>query len=193
MFDFIDSYIEKAKPAAQNIAVTAQAYAERIISRLDRIAEAVESEEYDEQRRQYRLSLTQDIEQDLAQIPTGEEWFLEAVSVLTTCAVAINESGRFKFAKQFAAADFTSPNVPFRGGNTLTIVSTGNAAPVEAFVQFKVKRKKPAKRTGFAGDVVRAPNGLGSGQERENERRHSNDALTSVSNVIGERATHRGI
>lgn len=187
MFDFIDRYIEQAKPVANQIAGTAEAYANRIIQRLDDIVEALESEEYTEERRDYRLSLTADVEQDVVQVPVGQSWELEQLSALGTAAVTVNEAGRFKYVTQFNSADTQNPGTIFRGGEAITIVASGNVTPLSVYIQFKVQRRKAAKPTRSAGDIVQ-PTDQRNFDEVDNMGRHFARDIAQGVNPIGERS-----
>lgn len=144
-------YVNDFRGGASKAGAVAVGYAEQIIERLDRLIEETHSEEFTETRRRIPLTLTADESVDIAQIPANQEWELEVVGVLAPTAITINESGSFRFAKQFANADTVSPHIVFQGGNDIDIITTGNASPVRVFIQFKIKTPKPSRALPAAG------------------------------------------
>lgn len=174
MTNFFDKYVGDFSRGAQVAGETARAYADRIINRLDTIIETLRSEEYTEVRRRHNLTLTADVDTFVVQVPANEAWELEVLGILDTASVTINESGNFRFAKQFGTADTLNPRLVFHGGNDIRIVATGNTVPVEVYLQFKARRLKSQHLAKFAGEIVNHPVVNDPRQDAQQEGRHAN-------------------
>lgn len=127
---------------------------ERVCARLDRLNELTDTEEFLELRRTTNLELTASAEVSLIESAVGEEWELELISVLGAMTITVNESGRFRYCKQFSTADCQPAiGLILRGGNQYTIVSTGNAAPTKVTVQLKQRTRPKPRKTQSSGNI----------------------------------------
>lgn len=173
MKNFLDQYIQGAMPHIRNAAQVACAYGDRIVTRLDLIYGALQSEEFLEYHPRYSFTLVTNIPQEITQVPVGEMWELEFVSATGAAVVTINEGADlFRFAKSFAAADaVVGVNLIFGSGTVPTIVSSANTTVT---TQWKRRRANPSRPSNSAG-MIESPD-VFRGQpfgERGNDGRHA--------------------
>lgn len=180
-----DAYIQAALPHVKNAGVTAAGYGDRILSRLDMILEALQSEEFIEYHPRQSFTLAMGVPQDMQQIPAGEMWELEFLSCNGPATITINEGADlFRFAKTFAAADASiGLQLIFGGGTAPTILSSAN---VGVTMQFKRRRCRPAKHTNAPGQIISPDvfNGSTNGTESFTER-HSSPLVGAGRSVRG--------
>jgi hypothetical protein len=149
-----DAYINtQLRPAMITAGQRAEAYAERILARLDMLVEATQAPEFAEYHPRQAFTLTAGTAQDLRQIPAGEMWELEYVSCAGAATITVNEGGDlFVYAKQFTVADAQfGIGLMFGGGAAPTIISAGNATPIPVVLQFKRRHILPARLSNAAG------------------------------------------
>lgn len=187
--DFIRRYIEEAKPHVQTIGERAQATGERIIARLDRIAEAVESEEFDEHRRRCQFTTTAGAERVIAEVPTTQEWVLESLSLIPGAAggaFVMRESGQLRYAFAVASPATITPDLVFGGGSRIAVTFADGA---EGYAQFKVKRHKPKTAARNAGQADVAPFGPSDARtDASKDGRHAGPGVFHGPNPIAGRA-----
>lgn len=170
----VEQYEQRVREAGEKFGTHAQAGLHRVLTRLDAIKDAIEAERFTEARIPFDITLTADTEERLQALPTASEWLLSSVVCLGACTITMNEDGRAVFAKQFTAADTIAPNLQLRGGADLSIVATGNAAPVR--VVFHLTRRTPASPKA-ASSGMRSPEPLGGTPPPEPGRHGSVSAM----------------
>lgn len=158
MLNFIDQYVDRALPHVVTARDAAQAYAERIISHLEEIRAAVQTEDYQERRQ--GLENPHARNNGVLEIERDQTWILEHVALDAAGTVTIRENGRLRFAKTFTAPDSAGGNnLVFRGGSTVEFaVTAGNL-----YVQARVSQLRPERHLTAVfplADVT--PNGAGS-------------------------------
>lgn len=189
--DLLDRYIAKFGPAAQAAGETAEAYARATLSELRRINTQLEQEEWSEVRRDFPVSIgAADGRYELAQVPTGQIWILEAWGGLGPAAsnVVLRSSGVYKsgFAGAAGAPFYrVDDRLMFQGGEVLTVESS---TQVEMSLQMKVRTKLPRSKAIGAG--TREP-GADDKPELDLGARHVGVGVFQGDNVRGERAPER--
>lgn len=185
MFDsMIQPYMDRIGPMARDVGATAQGYAERIIARLDDIADAVRSEEFEEQRRRFPVTIPGITAADTVKfdIPPGEDWLLEAVTVSAGGNISVAIGNQDAVGGNLAGRSFywignfpfvgteAGSGVLFNGAQTLGVVANANT-PALVYLQFRVRlRKRRAVAAVFPlADPV--PDGAGAVLE---QGRHGN-------------------
>jgi hypothetical protein len=192
--DIFDGYFEKLKPTLNDGVTTIQAYAERVIARLDDIVDAVQSDETLNVRRVYTpaLSAAAGLSQEIAQVPTDQDWHLETVTIDTDAGTTIRISpGSGSVANwgvTVSAAGVTSAGgngAIFPGGSPIVITSSAGVSRV--YLQFRYERRKAKRRATHAGVIVQSVTGQDARTESSEEVRHKGTAIWAGNNVIGER------
>lgn len=113
---------------------------------------------------------------------------LEVVTVLDACTITINESGAFRFARQFDKPDIMTPiGIPFYGGGSLTIAAeTQSGNPVKVYVQLSKRIPKPSRPTIHTGMMNPRADGEEWANELDNLSRHATP-LGNGRRVTGDR------
>lgn len=179
--NFLDGYVQKITPLARDIGVTAQAYAERIISRLDAIHDAVESEEFTEIRFAERINTVggQTSSEPIFEVPRGETWELEyflgwssdvgGATILHYLQTNKDDPSSVIFGNTTDTVKSTSGmGLQIPSGTSVWLRSTGGTGI--AYIQLKRKKRKPAKNRAVTGTQEPTPEYFGRGVE---ESRHS--------------------
>lgn len=144
----LDGYIHRFTPGAKMVGQTAQAYADRIIALLDAIHDAVLDEEFVETRRRFDVVLLAGVN-SVVQVPAGETWELDVVTIVAAAALSIRESGQLRYATTLTTGK-TDPalGIVFNGGADITISGTAGDT---CYLQFKRRTLNIAKRSNAAG------------------------------------------
>lgn len=201
MFDNLtDPLIARFEPGARRLGDTARAYADRIIARLDTIADAVES---DETINQYLWKSTGAIAGSgssgvVWEVPAGDtDYELLTVVIIgpaaaTTVRVMAGDGGTVKWAGG-ASTDLTAGGngTRFRPGEQVTVQVGAGGGVAGVNLQFRHIRRvthRPAP-TGSAWipDTDRTDNV----EEMEREERHSTPGVfqNPSGNIVGHRHT----
>lgn len=183
-------------PHIRTAANVACAYGDRIVTRLDLIQEALQSEEFIEYHPRFTFVLVAGVPQDMPQVPTNEQWELEFV---TGYAPALTPIITMRDGSIFYADTFTGAvvkhgvNVVLQAGTAPSIMA--EVANATVTVQFKKRRQPPSQKSQATG-LVQSPdvfNGQPMG-ERSGDGRHSNGAGTGRNSIgyrLGDGATIR--
>lgn len=183
----LDSRVDAMKPHAARVGDVAVKYAERIVARLDSIHDTLSRRDFNETRRVMSFQCSSGgiagtvPLQEIAQIPTDQEWLLENVTrsgptvggnVLSHQAymgiftgangTSIAPGGVPRWNRPAEATQSNPGNgVLFQGGEVLSLAVYNNT-PADCVVtlQFKVKTRPPVKRATTAGDRDPAPDAL---------------------------------
>lgn len=150
-----DPLIHALTPHMQDFKHIGHSMGERMISRLDLILMALQSEDFAEMHPQQNFILTVATPVDMRAIPTTENWELEAVAAYSSGATPIITIRDGAGGKLFYADSFTSAairqglGIILPGGSTPNIVSEQSGATV--MVQFKRQLRMPAQLSHTAG------------------------------------------
>lgn len=161
MFDFdtlIGHQIDRIRPMAQSASEQAQVWAERVCDKLDRIAVAVENEEFTEQRKYLDLGTLQSGQTvEIAQVPAADEWYIDYITtmnVVTPTAgygIQVKVGGLTRLAKEVKGDDIiVVPGMVVQGGTPLSVRNVTGGA-MDVFIQVRVKRPKHAPLKGRGG------------------------------------------
>jgi len=154
MIPNFNELIEQAKCAGNEAARRACNYADRIVERLDVLIEAVQEEEFEENRRRFRNNVTAaslTVNNVLATVPAGTEWELENISI----AGSNGQVGGFYLIvdgleiASFNANWFSNTGVNglvVEAGSEIAIRATSTAAEIRYYIQFKERRRKKGRR-----------------------------------------------
>lgn len=150
----LDNITARLEPASTTIREVAQTYADRILSRLDDIADGVQDEDWTEVRRPISLALGAGAPVEVATVPVGDSWEVEYIAVSGATDLTITTEGGLRFAKVFAGMDTLTPGTMLRSGEVVSLTST-NA--VQVFVQFRLRTRKPGRPAPGAGQPEQSP------------------------------------
>lgn len=191
---FFDNIIEQYRPHAIRLGNKCDAYALRIIARLDAIAEAVSQDDPDKYYRNFRFSLQPAGVYDVVTIPTGETWRLEASSGRsgtpgTGTQVALMADGMFAGGISTASMGEGSSGYTFKGGTQIQAVAGGAPFVAGDFaLQFSVMRRKPKGYTAYAGQQEWEPyDGVPDPRQEAQETSRHTTPLGVGQNVNGSR------
>lgn len=162
--NFFDGLIEQHRPTIERTGHTVRSYAERIISRLDAIHDAIANDEWQEDRvvHTYTIGVGEKFE---LTVPMSTQWEVErfrvrAINGNTTARVRVNGSwvGGFSTGDGTQGAAVPTDNLILRGGDVLSFTEAGAAEGCEVHMQVKVKRPAQARRraaaSGFGPDPI---------------------------------------
>lgn len=176
----IDNIIDRFTPHALTVRDECRAWALAITDRLDRIADAVDSDDIYSLRRPVTGFAASGAATTQIEVPATDEWILESVIARTnpvaagTLDIRDANGGALRFAADIpATGGYTGNFAPMRfmGGSELVATMS---VPGEFRLVFRYERKRAKRSNVSAGFRNPAPDGIGAGagQEAENERRH---------------------
>lgn len=150
-----DPLIHALTPHMQDFKHIGHSMGERMISRLDLILMALQSEDFAEMHPQQNFILASGVAIDMRAVPTTENWELEMVAAYSPAATPIitirdGAGGKLFYADSFTGAAVRQGlGIILPGGSTPSIVS--EVAGSTVVVQFKRQLRLPAQLSHTAG------------------------------------------
>lgn len=146
----VQPYVDKLRPIAHSVGEEARAQCERIITRLDAIADAVKRDSTMYWRERPQVTLAVGASDNTITVPPGEQWELEAVTIVPTGAVGTAGSiiiGLSAGLPLWGGAHTGRPTtvggsgVRFESGHTLIV--TANETGALVMLQVRIERQAP--------------------------------------------------